>query len=166
MKPIHSVIIMLLVANFAATIYFGTQERQNIEASESSSASIHNLPAIITPEARKLELNKFSKAFNTKNMDDLYNMFGPAAQAQISREDIVKNFGNLINYFGSIEGGAYTHAELSETIGNTSVYILHYKVKLSKESKFGATGDLRITIAVQEDDYQIYGIHLNTDTDS
>ncbi len=115
---------------------------------------------------REQELNKFLKAFNERNMDALYNMLGPVARVKFTREDIEKNFGSLVEYFGSIESGAYAHSELTASHGDTNVYVLHYTVKLSKESKFGSAGELALTIAVQNDDYQIYGIYLNANTDA
>lgn len=35
-------------------------------------------------------------------MDALYNTLGPVARAKFTREDIEKNFGSLVEYFGSI----------------------------------------------------------------
>ncbi len=38
--------------------------------------------------------------------------------------------------------------------------MLHYAVKLSEKSTFGEIADLKITIAIEGNKYQIYGIRL------
>ena len=164
MKPIHTVIIILLVANLAATIWFGSNAPQPVSHTEVSRAAEHQLPESITETVRNELLDTFSNSFNNHDMEVLYNMFGPVAKAQISRTDIEEQFGKLIKFFGSINGGAYTHSQLTDSSGNTSIYILFYSVKLSEKSEFGKKGILKITISVTDDEYQVYGIHLIADS--
>jgi len=166
MKPIHSVIIILLAANLAATIWFGTQSQNTISAKGKADTTVHNLPDAISSDVRKQLLEKFTVSFNNKDFDALYNMFGPAAKAQVTRESMDEQFNKLIKFFGAIEDGAFTHSELAKTQGSSKVYVLYYTVKLSKESQFGSTGNLRVTLAVQNNDFEVYGIYLNSDSHS
>ncbi len=161
MKLTQGLIILLLVANLSATIWFGMDKSTAPLMNPSQKSAVHNLPPIITHGVRDELLSSITAAFNAKDYDALYNMLGPAAKAQVSMKEALVEFEKLIKYFHSIEGGAYIHSEFASTQGNTMIYVLHYSVTLSEESAFGTSGKLTITIAVQDSEYQVYGFRIN-----
>ncbi len=165
MQTTQSAIIILLVANLAATIWFGLNEKSVHTPNAAEKAAVHGLPAFITPEIRRDLLDEFIMKFNNAEYDALYDMFGPAAKAQFTKERAEEEFVKLSTHFHSVTSGAYTHSELAGTQGSTNFYILHYAVKLSEQSTFGTTGKLKITIATQSNEYQLYGIHMTAGTE-
>lgn len=164
MKPTQAVIIILLVANLIATIWFGISKEPVGDVSQIAKSAQHELPSVVTSEVRDEILEKFTQYFNTADYDSLYNMFGPVAKAQFTKEAAITELKKLVEYFYSIESGVYTYAELVSSQGNTNVYTMYYSVKLSEKSEFGTNGTLKVTIAVQGNDYQIYGIRVNSES--
>lgn len=161
MQASHSVIILLLVANLVATVWFGLNDVPASQPKQAAKAAVHELPSIVNSEVRGQLYDEFAKAFNAADYDALYNMFGPAAKAHFTKESAKTEFQKLTKFFHSVESGGFTHSELAGTQGNTNIYVLYYAVKLSESSEFGTSGTLKITIAVQGGEYQIYGIRLN-----
>ncbi|MBU3068838.1 hypothetical protein KOI40_03345 [Aestuariicella sp. G3-2] len=163
MQASQAVIILLLVANLVATVWFGLNDEPVTIATQTQTEKTaeHELPAVITYEVRDRLYNRFVRAFNAKDYDALYDMFGPGAKAQFSKELANAEFQKLTKYFHSVEGGGFTYSELSGTQGNTKVYILNYAVTFPKSSELGTSGTLKITVAVQGGDYQVYGIRIN-----
>lgn len=161
MQLTQPLIIALLLANLGATIWFGTKDDFTPAVARTTESSAHELPSSVGPDVRQALYEDFSKAFNSSDFDALYNMLGPVAQAEVSRETVDKEFNKLIKFFHSVKGGAYSHSELVGSKGNTNIYVLNYSVKLPESSEFGTQGTLTITLAVQNDGYQVYGIRLN-----
>ncbi|WP_413662501.1 hypothetical protein ACG1BZ_14885 [Microbulbifer sp. CNSA002] len=161
MQPSQSVIILLLVANLVATVWFGLNERTAPVQTQAEKTAEHELPLFIDSKVRVHIYNEFVKAFNAGDNDALYDMFGPAAKAQFTKESAETEFQRLTKIFNSVESGAFTHSQLAGTEGNTSFYVLHYAVKFPDESEFGTSGTLKVTIAIQGSEYQIYGIMIN-----
>ena len=147
-----------------ATIWFGISKEPSGEVSQIAKAAQHELPPVVSSEVRDKILKDFSQYFNAADYDSLYDMFGPVAKAQVTKETATKELKKLVNYFHSVESGVYTYSELVGSQGNTNIYMMYYTVKLSEKSEFGTKGTLKVTIAVQENEYQIYGILLNAES--
>ncbi|MDK1286453.1 DUF3887 domain-containing protein [Pseudoalteromonas umbrosa] len=167
MNNSSKVIILLLIANLIATIWFGTKNSVTaVDVKPYEEASKHELPSFITEQVREDILNTFIEHFNAQDFDALYNMFGPVAKSQISKEKMDEEFSKLVRVFDKIEQGTYSFAELSGQQGSTTVYVLNYTVTLSEKSTFGGAGNLKITVAVDSNSYQIYGIFLHGNSNS
>lgn len=160
-KNTQSIIIVLLLANLATTIWFGVHEPPAPVVAKADAVSEHELPPVVSSSVRQKLYDDFAAAFNAGDYDALYAMFGPAAKAQFSKEEAASEFSKLAKYFHSVESGAFNYSELAGTQGNTKIYVLYYVVKLPDDSEFGTTGTLKITVAVQGGAYQVYGIRLN-----
>lgn len=161
MQLTQTMIIILLLANLATTIWFGIDDDSVPAVAQTMESSEHELPPNVSPDVRQALYEDFAEAFNSSDFDALYNLLGPVAQAEVSREAVDREFKKLIKFFHSVEGGAYSHSELVGSKGNTNIYVLNYSVKLPDRSEFGTQGTLTITLAVQNEGYQVYGIRLN-----
>lgn len=161
MKATQAVIIVLLVANLSATIWFGSNNRPEQIAVQQDETVLHKLPESITPQVRQELMDRYKEAYNNEDADALYDMFGPVVKAQLSREEAAAKFESIFNMFGSIEGGAYVHSELESTQGDTKVFTLFYTVGLSDTQEFGNKGTLKVTVATQGSEYQIYRFVLH-----
>lgn len=161
MQVSQSVIILLLVANLVATIWFGLNEKNAPVQTQAEKAAQHELPSVVDSKVREHLYSEFAKSFNSGDFTALYDMFGPAAKTQISKESSDIELKKLAKFFKAVDSGAFTHSELAGTQGNTTIYVLYYAVKLPESSEFATTGTLKITVAVQGSEYQVYGIRLN-----
>ena len=172
MQSSQAIIILLLIANLLATFWYGTQRQAAPPAAAVAPApgnaqglvqgyTSPQLPAIISEDVRNGLLEQFITAFNSEDYAALYEMLGPAARTQIDEETTLEEFRKLAQYFHGVEEGAFTHAQLNAQQGNTFIYTLHYLVKLPESSEFGTKGRLTITLAVQGDAFQVFGIRLN-----
>ena len=126
-------IILLLVANLCATLYFGTRDNSAALNNQGSSASRHELPEIITKDVRKKIKNDFIKHFNARDYDALHLMFGEVARTQFTKEETVQSFEKLSDYFGKITYGTYASSEFAGSNGSVQYYVLYYRVVLSEE---------------------------------
>ena len=163
MTSVNKVIISLLVANLIATVWFGLTPAKNPSSQIPMTESVkkHELPNVISSSVKAELLNTFIAHYNDQDYSSLYNMFGPVAQSQLSEEQMLIEFKKMTKFFGNVESGSFKFAEFSSQHGSSLVYILNYNVRLSDKSEFGENGDLKITIAVEGDDFQVYGIRLN-----
>jgi len=89
-------------------------------------------------------------------------MFGSSAKAQFTKETADTEFKKLQKYFKSVKDGTYTYTELAGTQGNTKIYNVYYAVSFPEPDALAKSGKLKITLAVQAQDWQIYGIRLDT----
>ncbi len=161
MKETQFVIVMLLVANLLATIWFGIKDGSEPVVTQMTNSTESQLPKIINSSVKSDIYEKFSSAFNVRDYDALYNMFGPTAQLQFSRESAQAEFEKLAKFFHSVERGSFSYSEHAGKQGNLDLYVLYYIVQLSEKSEFGTKGTLKVSVAVEGADYQIYGIFLN-----
>lgn len=162
MNNSNKIIISLLVANLAATIWFGNKNSdlpQDLNPHEQ--VSNHQLPDLITTTIKSELLDTFITHFNAKDYDALYDMFGPVAKAQLEKEGVTKEFTKLTTLFHGLQSGTFSFSEFAGQQGSATYYVLNYTVKLSEKSDFGVIGDLKITVAIDGDHYQVYGILLN-----
>lgn len=150
------IIALLLVANLAATIWFGITNKSS-SAGQVSTVQGDKL----VDEATKQKLfDKFKVAFNMRDYDAIYDMLGPVAKNSVERKKIKEEFQKLIRYFRRIESGAFSH---SESIGKERGFravTLNYQVRLSEDSEFGQKGHLKISVLARDDQIEIYGIRL------
>ncbi len=161
MQAPWSLIVGLLVANLAATIYFGTQDQvAAVPPPAGARSNSDDLPAVINTRLKQSLYDRFVEAFNSEDYDGLYEMLGPVAKAQFSREQTIEQFEKLVKYFQGIDEGGFTHSELAKTQGSTRLYVLYYTVRFSEGSELGEKGTLSITLAVKGTDHEIYGIRL------
>ncbi len=161
MKVSQALVIILLVANLIATVWFGVKSTSNNENMQAKNTSQHTLPKIITSEIKNELFDQFTLAFNSGDYKSMYNLMGPIARAQYPYEKAEEDFPKLIKFFHSVESGTFTYSELVKSQGDTNIYNLNYTVVLSEKSELGRNGNLRITILIQGDDHQVYGFHLN-----
>lgn len=159
MKSTHAIIITLLIANLAATIWFGNKPSVSVAKPELSSAM--KLPEIIDKNVRDKIYDQISTNFNNQDYQALYDLFGPAAKAQFTKSYFDETMLKLTEYFHRIEGGAYSNAELLDQQGDTSYYQINYTLRLSEKSLFGTSGTLMVTLATRADEYEIYAFKIH-----
>ena len=160
MKSIYATIIVLLVANLVATVWFGV-ERNSSPASKIESEN--GLPEHIDKKVRDGIYEQFVNAYNGRDYDAMYNIFSDSAKAQIDKEGTFQVLAQLVEYFDSIEQGGFSHSEFLGHQGDMKQFKLVYPVKFGKNSKFGTTGNLYITIAVRDGEYGVWGFNLRSE---
>ncbi|MBN2211129.1 MAG: hypothetical protein JW709_07005 [Sedimentisphaerales bacterium] len=162
MKVSQALIIMLLILNLLATVYFGWCGMEFKSAAALNPEAQKALPAIITPELREQYFQQFQKAFNAADYDAIYKLFGPIARAQVSEEELAKELQKMTDWFHRVDKGTYTHSEWAGKQGLTDGYYLYYAVTFPPECQFGQKGILKISIGVEGREVQILGFFLNS----
>jgi hypothetical protein len=159
MKNTHALIIVLLVANLIATFWFGiTSESANpIQDREEIT-----LPSYINRDVRDRIYKRFITAYNNKNYEAMYDLFSSAAKAQIDKSETIETGHQLVDYFDSIVEGGYSHSQYLGAQGDLTQFKLVYAVKFSEKSKFGTSGKLSITLALRDNEYEIWGFNLQS----
>ena len=161
MQAPWTLVIVLLITNLLATVYFGMREQQPSQSPiQQVQSTGDELPAVINTRVKQALYDRFVEGFNKADYDGLYNMLGPVARAQFSREQTIEQFEKLVRYFQGIEEGGFTHSELANTQGSTRIYVLYYSVRFAQGSELGEKGTLSISVAVKGTDHEIYGIRL------
>ncbi|MCL1036277.1 DUF3887 domain-containing protein [Shewanella submarina] len=163
MQNSNIVIILLLVLNLCATIWFGALSNKGANDTVQMENITFELPKLISEKVREDISSSIIENFNDRNYEELYNIFGPAAKAQISKEKSNEAMRKMVDYFDSIFTAAYTHSEKLSQNGDTQYLTLYYTVKLSERSKFGQSGTLKVTLAVRGNEYEIYGFRINAE---
>lgn len=153
-------VILLLFANLIATITLNIPRDTPQEVYDAPKINSNELPKVISREVKGEIFETFKQCFNNQNYDGIYNMLGSVAKTQLSKERVESEMKKLTKYFHKIEDGAFYHSKFVEQQGQTKVYVLNYKVRLPDDCEFGQSGTLEITIAVEADFYQIYGVFL------
>lgn len=150
-------IVLLLAANLIATLWSAGGD----DAGETAAVALAPaLPKIVSAELKEELLEEFIDYFNDGDFDEIYDMLGPSAQAQVDEDALQNRFEKLADLFDSIEAGTYSHSLLVGTQGATRIYQLYYRLKLSEDSELGDLGTLQITLEIEGEDYQIHDLSL------
>ncbi|MCV2886458.1 DUF3887 domain-containing protein [Aestuariibacter sp. AA17] len=160
MKSIYATIIVLLVANLVATIWFGV-ERNSLPTTQIESKNA--LPEHIDKHVRDELYERFVSAYNDRDYNAVYDLFSDSSKAQIDKKDILKTMDELVEYFDSIIQGGFSHSEFLGHQGDTKQFRLVYPVKFSENSKFGTSGKLYVTLAVRGGEHEVWGFNLRSE---
>jgi len=159
MKSIYAVIIVLLVANLVATVWFGVTY-QSVTTTQNK---IENtLPSHMNKSVRDKIYEQFVSPYNDRDYEAMYDLFSPSAKAQIDKKETFNTLRQLVDYFDSVTEGGYSHSEYIGSQGDLEQFKLFYKVKFSEKSKFGTSGSLSITLAIRDDEYEVWGFNLRS----
>lgn len=161
MNSTQAVIIILLVFNLATTMWFGFNKNSQLDIKSADASSVNELPKFINDDAINGLYSDFEKAFNAKNYDALYDMFGDVVKSQVTKSDAKKTLEKLSELHKSVADGAYTHSEFSGEKGSLKAYDLYYFVNYPESGSWAESGTLAITIATQGEKFQIYSIRLD-----
>lgn len=152
------IIALLLVANLAATVWFGLNHHSHRALSDSPIKK----DQLIEPAERQRLFDQFQSAFNKHDYDTIYGMLGPLAKRKVDKATIKTEFEKLIRYFKRIESGTYTHSDRIESQDEFQAVTLNYRVRLSEKSEFGQKGSLKISLIIRNDHTEVYGIRLTS----
>ena len=160
MNRLLYLIILLLLANLVATIWFGLDNNQELQPPNSFNPVKGNLPPVVSDSIRDNLFADLSNSLNSRDFSALYQMLGPIAKAQISHESAYEEFEKLTKYFHSIENGKFSHSEFVRNQEDFEVYNIYYDINLSEKSDFDSSAFLILTIAIKENQYQLYGFRI------
>lgn len=161
--PILYLIVLLVVINIAVTGWIVIKISPPSSA-VSESPSVENLPSYLTKEAKLRIYSDFRQAFNSQNFDAFWDLFSDMAHVRTNKADMKKSYDQMLDYFGGVEGGTFSHYEYAEKQGNLKVFILYYAVKFSETSKFGRQGKLKLSVTDDGQEYGIISTYLLSET--
>jgi hypothetical protein len=124
------------------------------------SSEVDPLPSHITKDVKLQIYSKVRDAFNSKDFASFWNLFSDVARSEMNKEDTEKIYRKLLDYFGGVEEGTFSHYEYKGRKGNLKAYCLYYNANFSAGSKFGNRGELQITITDDGREYSILSVNL------
>jgi hypothetical protein len=152
--PLQIVIIILLTLNLALTgALWLSRSNQPVISSEAR----ETLPSFASREELSRMANEVTTLYNDNDLDALYGLFDPVAQAQITRSEFEQQLGNLSGVLGSVESVTYSHFEKSK-YGQDDIYILHYIARLSNGQM--DKGTVKLTAIDRGDHFGLLGFNL------
>ena len=78
MKASQLLIMLLLAANLAATIWFGLDKQTDYQENPTKQTAVHQLPDALNATIRNKMYSDFANAFNAKDYDALLTFFAPS----------------------------------------------------------------------------------------
>lgn len=148
-------ILVLLGANLAVTTSLWFDKR---DLPAQTNQKIEALPNYADSEELNRIASEVQSSYNSSNYEKLYAMFDEEARLQFSLEDMVREFGKLEAFLGSIEGFAYSKFVPSGSV-DRKAYTMHYTLKLGG-GEF-SNGRLIVTAVDRGDHFGIFSIKLN-----
>lgn len=151
---------MLLVISLLGTLWLVKQVVYQPTKLASKPTDQESLPGYITKDVIIEIYKKFESAFNSQDHDIFWNLFSDLARTQMNKNQTNMAYDGMIDRFGKVKNGTFSHYEFLVRKGNMKTFLLHYLIAL-EESKYGNKGTLDITITDNGKVYGILGINLN-----
>ncbi len=155
MNPVLYVILILVLANLAATGYLILNQRTGQLASVTT-GGVPLPTGLDSSDKRNALLEQFRVPYNAKDYDGIYNLFSPAARLQINKENLISSLNGLYVMTGNIKTGAYRSYKGEQVNPNTRAFTLTYVVEVEN-------GLARLEMDVvkeSEDPYRLVGFNL------
>ncbi|MCH6259217.1 hypothetical protein MLD52_21875 [Puniceicoccaceae bacterium K14] len=159
-QPLLITILLLLVANLAATVLVYQKIAINDLSSTANGEPVNPLPEEINKVVIEEIFSSFRDKYNSGDLVEFASLFSEFARSQMKDEDLEKNYAMLRDYFGDVDSGTYSHYVYNGSQGNLSGYTLHFILDLGDDSKFGSEGTGKIGITWDGTDYGIISSHI------
>jgi len=156
LRRIEVAIIILLgisVYNLAAPLFKSSEEPITEETTE-----VKELPEDVTREYLDKTVYKIKTSFNRSNWNDLYNIFGEYAKAQISLEDVEQGFVKLKTAVGSIGTYSHSHHIYEGNESNAEWFEIHYKCRFDN-----GKGTIKVSTRTADGSSEIVGVNIVLD---
>ena len=155
--PILYVIATLLVVNVALTgaLVFRQPAAVSLPASDA-----RPLPSVVTDEARDQLFSRVQQKFNERDVHGLFTLFDEYAREQMSEETFEKQMSPLVDLFGTIESGTYSHYVFAGAQGERGFYTLFFNTRHSG-TQF-PNGQATLTLTSDGSSFGLVGFHLAT----
>ena len=166
-KVLIIVIAVTSILNFIFNGWLFYQIKKNSSRLQSAESSVLQeseqppLPEELHQQKQTL-FSDFQKNFNSENFQKIYNLFGVAAQKQISLDDIKNEISRLRKSIGDIKSGFFSHYEYKEDENNLKAYILYYQIKVSNKNFSDGQGILRISLLGDGTQFELIGIRIHS----
>ena len=102
-----------------------------------------------------------SEPYSKKDFDKLMTLLDPSVRKRFGDGNIRNAFSRLHNIFGPITEGFFSSVYPASST-DKRLYKINYDVVLSSQSTVGPKGMLSVTVQLDNDNYRIKGIFLNT----
>ncbi|MBT8042791.1 MAG: hypothetical protein KJN98_06440 [Pontiella sp.] len=146
-NSIQYIIVTLLGFNLVVTLWIGSKISSLQTTFSQENLTQHPLPEHIS-KSKIVELSdKFIEAYNSKDMDACWNLFGEYAQAQITKDEVVSAVEKLDKVVGPVVSAKYLYFEPAGNQGNLNFYTFYYTTELTEISTLSDRGELQITVA-------------------
>ncbi|MBN2842181.1 MAG: hypothetical protein JXM68_03775 [Sedimentisphaerales bacterium] len=162
MKVVLYLIVLLLAINLCFSVWIASSisiiSNVNVSGSNAVSTSQNSLisESDITPF-----VNNVTEAFNRKDTEKLWDMFGSFAKAQMDKQSFTDSVTKLFEVFGKIDSSSYLYHEFAGEKGNIRFFTVHYRLVLP-EGTMGKAGEMKLTIGYDGKDIQLVRFDINS----
>lgn len=152
--PLQVVILVLLTLNLALT---GSLWLSKSNAPVVAAEPEVSLPTFADDEELSRIANEIRVLYNNDDIDGLYALLDPIAQAQLTKAEFEEQLGEVTSFLGAVESAVFSNFEKTEH-GRDTVYVLFYLVRFS-DGRFDK-GSLRVTAIDRGDHFKLLGFNL------
>lgn len=116
------------------------------------------LPSDLTRDFLNKTVFNIKTEFNQADWVEFYNVFGEFAKAQLSSEDIQREFEKLKRAIGNIEAYTYSHYIYEGNGSNAEWFEIYYKCRFER-----GKGTIKLSTRTVDDSSEITGVNITLD---
>lgn len=146
-------LVFSLISIFLNLISFSVSQ-ENIEKEKITK----EMPADVTTDSLNMITYQIKTDWNNSDWNELHDIFGEYAQAQISVKDIEQEFQKLKSATGKILTYAYSHYEYNGFEQNADWYSFYYKCMFDN-----GKGTIILSTRTLNENTELTGININLD---
>ncbi|HNP20338.1 MAG TPA: hypothetical protein PKL31_18020 [Fulvivirga sp.] len=150
-----AILILLIISTVNFVIPFLTDEnKSDIE----TPIDLPDLPEDLTRDLLNKTVYKIKIDFNHSDWTEFYNVFGDYAKAQLSTEEIEREFKKLKAATGNIGTYAYSHYVYEGNGSNAEWFEIHYKCRFER-----GKGTIKVSTRTVDGISEVIGVNINLD---
>ena len=151
-----AILLILSIVNLGTSFY---SDKDLDLADEDSIAENKELPDDLSRDKTNKIVFRIKNAFNESNWYEMHDIFGELAKAQISVEDIKKEFDKLKPVMGNIETYAISHHVYEGNSSNADWFEIHYKCRFAN-----GKGTIKLSTRTVDDVSEVVGVNIKLDS--
>lgn len=151
------VILAAVLANIGLTLWFNLKPGS---APAPVAETIQPLPDALNQRERNKIAEELLAAFNSDDHGKAYDLFGPIARIQLSREDIAASVASLKSAFVSIEEAEFYDYSVPSKTNLGTQFDLYYHVRFAPGGAY-SKGSMRVSTYYDGENIQLLGFHIN-----
>lgn len=152
-------ILILVVLNLGATVYFNTAKTPGVSAQQSGTTDPEN-------KVTEKEAMEFARGivdlYNDNKTHEMYLKFDDLARIQLTEQKLVDELAKLHSLVGRVDDIAYVNTEVAGKDAVRTYLVLNFKARISGAS-FHA-GTVKLTVARKDGRLSLYGFFVNGQT--
>ncbi len=153
MEIINILSLIMLIVLIGMNFHIVDDSGSSVEVSREE----QSFPEFINSSTIKTIGSNVQEAYNSRDMERLYNILGEYTQTLVSLDEFNDQMAGL-EILGTMDKTSYSYKEFLGKKEGGDWYVLHYISKYSN-----GNGTMSVTLRVIEDNWEIIGFNMNVD---